>query len=144
MAANEGMAAFGTKLQMGSGNPVVYTDIAGVTEISGPNVDISTIDITNHNSPGGYAEFVTGIKDGGEVTVDLNYLPETHKPLTDLLDPAVGTTTLSPWRIMFPTGDKWDFSALVTGFEATAPFDDKLTASLTLKISGKPTLTLTI
>jgi len=45
----------------------------------------------------------------------------------ELIFPDVGVTT-------------WPFTALVTGFEPDEPVDDALSASVTLKITGKPTL----
>jgi len=47
-------------------------------------------------------------------------------------------------QLVFPddptTPTTWAFAAILTGFEPDAPYDDKLSASLTFKVTGKPTL----
>ena len=46
------------------------------------------------------------------------------------------------YKVVWPgTLGTWAFKALLTGFEPEAPHDDKLAASLTFKVSGKPTIT---
>lgn len=141
MSTGAGLAAFGTKLQLLT-TGATYVDIAGVTNIKLPVGTVTPIDITNHQSDDGYREFVTGLKEGGDITVDINYLPQTHTVFTDLLNPAVGSTGTKTWRIELPLGHKWDFDALLTGFDISAPVDDKLSATVTLKISGRPILTV--
>lgn len=129
-----GIAAFGTQLQKGS------TPIAEVTNITGPGLSVDTIDVTSHDSADGYEELVAGIIRSGEVTLDLNFMPAnaTHKALvTDLASRQANT-----YSLVFPDTAQttWSFSALVTGFSPGAPYDGKLSASVTLKLTGKPTL----
>ena len=42
------------------------------------------------------------------------------------------------FTVTFVAGFSWLFSAHVTGFEPSAPVDGALTASVSLKITGKP------
>jgi hypothetical protein len=44
------------------------------------------------------------------------------------------------YRIEWPSGAAWTFDAILTGYEPDSPYDDKLSASLTWKITGKPTV----
>jgi hypothetical protein len=47
-----------------------------------------------------------------------------------------------PRRIVFPDGvSRFDFDAILTGFESEASLDDKMSATVTFKLSGPPTLT---
>jgi predicted secreted protein len=50
-------------------------------------------------------------------------------------------TTPRNYQIVFPDGTTWKFGAILTGFEPDAPYDDKLAATLTWKVTGKPTIT---
>jgi predicted secreted protein len=138
-AAMAGIDGFGTQLKRGDGaGPEVFTAIANATSISAPGLSRNTIDVTAHDSPDQYAEFVGGIIDPGEVSIDVNYDPAVHDTLiADLED-----TDPRNYQLVFPDAGAttWSFAAVLTGFEATAPFDDKLTASLTYKVSGKPTI----
>jgi predicted secreted protein len=134
-----GIDGFGTQLQRGDGgSPQSYTSIANCTGITPPGMSRETIDVTTHGSPDGWMEFLGGLKDGGEVSADVNYDPSEHDILVDDFADALPRS----YRIVFPDPDatSWTFQAILTGFEPDAPYDDKLTATLTWKISGKPVL----
>ncbi|MCI0685726.1 MAG: hypothetical protein L0Y54_00595, partial [Sporichthyaceae bacterium] len=92
---------------------------------------------TAHDSPDQWREFQGGLRDGGELTVDINYDPTAHAGLlADLED-----ENPRSYQLVFPDtlSTTWTFKAILTGFEPDAPHDDKLTASVSFKISGKPT-----
>lgn len=134
-----GIDGRGTALQRGDGaTPEVFTTIANVTSINPPSMERETIDVTAHDSTDGWMEFVGGLKDGGEVSADINYDPGEHDSLVADFDDEDPRN----YRIVFPDDDAttWSFSAILTGFEPEAPYDDKLSASLTWKVTGKPTL----
>ena len=135
-----GLDGFGTLLKRGDGEAVeVFTAIANATNISGPGLARNTIDVTAHDSPDRHMEFVGGLVDPGEVSIDVNYAPVDHDTLVaDLQDEDPRN-----YQLVFPTtpAATWAFAAVMTGFEASAPYDDKLTATLTFKVSGKPTIT---
>lgn len=132
-----GIDAFGTQLLRGDGGtPEIFTAIANVTSISGPGLSRETIDVTAHDSPDGWMEFVGGLKDAGEVSADINYDPSKHDTLVADFDDDEPRN----YQLVFPDGTTWSFAAILTGFEPEAPYDDKLAASLTFKVTGKPTL----
>lgn len=140
-----GISAFGTLLKIGDGGSPTetFTTIAEVTSIGGPGLSLDTIEITNHSSPGGWREFIGGLLNAGEVSLDINYDPvgATHNATTGLIADMVART-LRHFQLVFPdTGSTtWSFTALVTLFEPSEPVDDKLAASVTLKLTGQPTL----
>lgn len=131
-----GLNAFGTRFQKQVGS--VWEDIADATGISGPGLERDTIDVSSHQSPQAWREFIGGMKDAGEVSIDVNYDPADHDELVSDLD---ADDPLS-YRIIFPDDENttWTFSAVMTGFEPDAPHDDKLSASLSFKVTGRPTL----
>jgi predicted secreted protein len=135
-----GLDAFGIKLQRGDGvTPTEgFVAIANVTSVKGPEIERETYDVTAHDSPNGWREFIGGLKDGGEVSVEVNYDPRSHDPLvSDFDDP-----TPRNYKMLFPgTLGSWAFAAILSGFSQEAPVDDKLSAELTFKVSGKPTIT---
>lgn len=137
MAGEDG---FGTQFKRGDGaDPEVFSALASVTNVSGPGLTRETIDVTAHDSPDQWMEFLGGLKDGGEVTLDINYRPSVHDALVADLDDEDPRN----YQLVFPDVDAttWGISAIMTGFEPEAPYDDKLAASLTFKVNGKPTLT---
>lgn len=141
----DALSSFGTLLKLGDGaTPTeAFTTIAEVLDISGPSLSLETEEATNHSSPGGWGEHVGTILEGGEVSFEVNFLPSNATQsysaglLKDMTD-----RTLRNFQLVFPTTPAitWAFSALVTGFEPDAAVKGKLKASVTLKVSGQPTL----
>ena len=118
-----------------------WTTIAQVRDITGPGLELNTIDATDRDSSNKWMEFVSGLKDGGEVSFDIAYDPSnaTHGATSGLLD-MLEQGTSDSFQVQFPGGVSWTFTAFVTGFEPSAPLDDLLTASVTMKLTGQPTL----
>jgi predicted secreted protein len=135
-----GLDAFGTQLQRGDGaTPTeTFTAVANVTDITPPGIERETYDVTAHDSPEAWREFTGGLKDGGEVEIEINYDPREHDDLVaDFAD-----SEPRNYKVVWPgTLGNWAFAAILTNFEPEAPHDDKLAASLTFKVSGKPTIT---
>lgn len=129
--------AFGTKLQMTIAT--VLTDIAKVTNVKPYSKKVDIIDNSSHDSTEEWREKLAGMKDAGEVQLDLNYDPAatTHKALEDALD--AGTAIV--FAIKFanaPTGRvTGTFSGIVKGLDVGAPFDSKYSGNVVIEISGK-------
>lgn len=138
------IGAFGTLLKIGDGETEeTFTTIAEVINISGPGLSMDTIDVTSHSSTEGWREYIGGLLDAGELNFDINFIPteNTHKLATGLLGDLAAKTKRN-FQLVFPDGSSttWSFTALVTGFEPAEAIDDKLAASVSLKLTGKPTL----
>jgi hypothetical protein len=101
-------AAYGTLLKING------TTVAGVTNISGPNLTLETIDVTNHSSTSGWREFVAGLKDGGEVTFDIVYDPAgaTHMNASSGLLYELDQGTSESFSLTFPDSGAtvWSFT----------------------------------
>lgn len=115
-----------------------WDTIAAVRDIEGPGLAVDTIEAHDRDG-GGWKEFMGGLKDGGEVSFDIAYDPaeDTHDGGTGLVS-WLGAT--KDWRMALPASVNWDFSAILTTFQPTAPLNDLFTASITLKVTGAPTL----
>ena len=121
------------------------TDIAEVTSIGGPKLARDTIEVTHHQSTDMWREFIKGLKDGGEVSLELNFMPfdtSHNAATTGILADFGDDTTVAAWVLTFPDSGatQWEFDGIVTAFETSEPFDDKLMASVTIKVTGVPTL----
>lgn len=136
-------AAFGAKLQYETATPGTYADIAGVRDIGGPAFSGDTVDVTTHDSPDRFREFLKTLMDAGEVSFDLVWDPEDAAGQKHLLDQMVVATSAN-YRIVFNTAadKKWGFVAFVTGFEPNNPVEGEISASVKMKVTGKPTLTV--
>lgn len=131
--------AFGTTIGMGNGDgpPETFTNVADVTSIDVLDIDVDNIDATSHDSTGQWREFVASLKDAGELSLDLNYDPSAHGTLFS----AIGVE--KNWQITLTDSGAAvvTFAAFINGFSAQAPYDDKLSATVTLKVTGAVTIT---
>ena len=130
------ISSFGTLLKRGA------VTIAEVRDVTGPSLQQSTAEVTNHSSPGRYREFLATVIDGGEVTFEIGYVPSeaTHGVAAGGLLDDMENGNISAYSVTFPDTTAWSFSAIVTGFEPSAPVDGALTANVTFKVAGQPTL----
>lgn len=144
MPISNAVSAFGTFLKRGNGaSPEVFATIAEVSSISGPSITLETIDVTTHSSGEPWRQFVGGLLDGGEVSFDINFIPTnaTHGYSAGLLKDMTDRTQRN-FQLVFPDNlaTTWAFTGLVTAFECSEAIDDVIKASVTVKLSGKPTL----
>lgn len=124
---SDGISGFGTTISVDA------TPIAEVSSISISGMSADDIDLTHHESPDGFREFVSGVVDGGTVDIELNYTKAQRAALMAL------------WRdnetfvITYPDNSTDTFDGYINDFGQESPFDDKLSCTATFKISGKPT-----
>jgi predicted secreted protein len=128
-------SAMGTKLKKGS------TAIAELTSIGGLDLSADTIETTTLDSADGFRTYAQGLKDAGEVSLSGYFDPTDHEGLFDDFESGVAAT----YTIEFPAalGAKWEFNAIVTAYSTGAEMEDNVSFEATLKVSGKPTLTVT-
>lgn len=127
--------AFGTKLKRGN------EYVARLLNISPPEFSRADIDVTNHDSPGGFKEFIPGLKEAGEVPIEGHLFPtdDTQKGLLA----AVDIDEPEPWVIEFPTVPKMyiSFDGYVKSFKVgNATVDGVITFSAAIKVTGKPVI----
>ena len=140
----EALAAYGTLVKVGDGgDPETFATIAELLDISGPNWRLSTEDATNHSSPSAWGEKIATIKDGDDITFQVNYVPDgTSHGYTSGLLKLLDDRALTNFQVVFPdTGSTtWEFAGYVAGVGPGAPVRGKLTAAITISIAAAPTL----
>lgn len=114
----------------------IFTAVAGVRSISGPGLARDTIDATDMDSTERWREFVSGLKDGGEVTLEVEFDPDGTDVTNWLAD--INDDDAGYYKIVFPDTTEWGFAGFMTAFEPDDPHDDLMTASVTYKLTGKP------
>ena len=138
---SNGIAAYGTKLLVGDGGGTeVFTAVAEVRNIGGPELSVDTTDVTPHSTSAPWRHHVATLIDGGEVSIDLNFLPSAADQ-TALRADLIARTKRNfriEWPIT-PTAQRASFAAFVTKLSPSAPHDGELSASMTLKITGPVT-----
>lgn len=136
---SDAIAGLGAEFKRGDGaSSEGFTAIAEVINITGPGLTRAFIDVTHLGSTGGYREFITGFRDGGEYTFTANFTrAEYDLILADYEsdDPVNYQVVLSD-----TDGTTFEFAGFVTALPATIPFDDKITVDVTIKITGGVTI----
>jgi predicted secreted protein len=114
-----------------------WENIAEVNSITGPGMTKDFIDVTSLDSTGGYREYITGFRDGGNVSLSMNMTRITW----DLMLADFESDDLQHYNIVLPDNENTSisFAGLVTEMPLTIPTDDKVTMDVTIKVSGMPT-----
>lgn len=142
--ATNAISANGTLLQIGDGaTPTeAFTTIAEVKTIGGPTLSARMQEVIHH-SGGGWVDKLAILLDAGDVSFEINFIPTdaTHSYAAGLLKDFYNKTRRN-FKLIFPDAGTttWQFAAFVSEFESNAPSDNVLTASVTLTVTGVPTL----
>lgn len=137
MSATRAKCMAGTQVSFASvDSPAVFTHLGEITNITKTGQKLETDDATNHDSTSGYREYIGTIKDGGEWTLDYNFVPADAGQAA--LSSRFEAKKAINWRIELPNNDgTFTFAALVTEFGNFAlPVDKRSSSSLKLKVTG--------
>ena len=141
---SNGLEAQGVVLQRGDGEETeTFTKVAEITSFNGPGGSASVIDMTNLESEA--KEKKIGLRDEGQISFECNLIPSdvgqtglredrASRALRNfkfLLTDDPGGTGSSPTTL--------EFSAFVLNFSISGAVDGKISASVTLEISGPVT-----
>jgi predicted secreted protein len=134
-------AAVGTEFRIGDGGTPteVFTKVAEVLSLSGPEITAEEIDVTSLDSTGGYKEVITGLKDGGTVALEMNWIRTNAQQ--GILRGMVDSGLQRNGRIVFSDTTQAAFGFKVTSFSMGAEPGAQLKASVNIKISGAVTWT---
>lgn len=107
--------------------------------ITPPSLKRGFIDVTNLTSPDNCKEFVPGMLEAGDLSVDFHF-PATAVTVAATMNEALEANYLKGCVITFPNGGSVTFDAFVTEFaiNQVQVGDNAVTGKLTLKVSGKP------
>ena len=143
MAASVANVAHGTLLKIGA------TTILEVKDITGPSYTREEVEVTHQESPLNSREYIPGLLVPGEVTFEINFLPDDETQQAILQDLNVDKTIQS-FSILWAsdrgtpvTAVTQAFTGFVTSFEPSAPLDGVLSGSLTIKIATIQTMATT-
>lgn len=133
--ASNAFSSQDTTLKIGS--PLVL--VAEITNSSGPDEVREIIDITTLNSPGGRREKITGLRDGGQISLDLNFTRVGF----DVFQDEMSTEIVTPYEVKYNDAGQTTFSgnALVVTQGRATSLGDRVTMSVVLEITGEETLT---
>ena len=138
--------SYGSKFKVGNGaTPEVFSDVAEVKDITPPQYEREVHDVSHHGSDGGFKEYIAGWRDGGEVELLLNWLPTdgTHDDKTGLLADYHDNARHN-YKIVLPDNlATIAFSGVITAYQPDMETAKGAELSVTIKVSGKPTISYT-
>ena len=105
---------------------------AEILDVNPPSLSRESVEVTHQGTTGGKDFIPADLYDAGECSFDVHFNPDTAPPI----DEAAETITIT-----FPSGATWAFSGFLTGYEPKAPLEDKMTATVTIKVTGEITIT---
>ena len=117
-----------------SGSAGGWKRIAEINNITGPGMSRDTIDTTTLDTQDGYRTFIAGFRNAGTMTLAMNFTQASYllmKGDFESNDPVA-------YQVVLPDTEETviEFDGLVTEIPLTIPTDDKITADVTIQISG--------
>ena len=107
--------------------------LAEVLDITPPGMSRESIQSSHMGTLVAHTFSPSKLYDGGEADFELAFEPNWAVPISAAAQSVV---------ITFPDSGSstWTFDAFVTGYEPTDPLEDRMTATLTLKVTGAVTI----
>ena len=130
----------GVLIQRGDGaSPEVFTTIPEIVSFDGPGGSASEIDVSDLASSA--REFRMGLKDEGDFSFEMMYLPNNAQH-SGLQDDRTNRTLRSFQIVLTDSPQSYlKFTGYVREFSISGGVDDVIRASVTLRISGAVTIT---
>ena len=122
-----------------SGFSMEFTDI-NIDGLSREAIDVSHLGTSAGTSGVGSKPFIGGkLSDPGEISMEGHFDPDKTPPLQGATE---AITITFPLVAGDSTSATWAGNGFLTGFSQTTPLEDKMGASLTVKMSGEWTITV--
>jgi len=116
------------------------TTVTKLTNIGLPACSADDLDITTHDNTDRVRAFIKGLIDPGELSLEGIFTYQAYSDAYNLVFTA-STTTVTITLPTSPSVTKFECKGYMKSLEGSAPHDDKIDFSATVKISGKPTIT---
>jgi predicted secreted protein len=130
------ISSVGTKFYRWPSTSDNWAALSEILSLEGPTQTRETIDVTNLDSTGGYREFIGSFRDGGTVTLSMNFLRANY----DLLHTDFEDDTPGNYKIVLPdtANTTIEFEGLVQEMPLSASVGNQVTANVTIKVTGEP------
>ncbi len=138
------LAAINTLLQIGDqASPETWRTVANCNDFQPIAPSATVVDVTSHSTGTPWRQKIITLLDAGKVTAKIFYVPTegTHDDTTGLLA-LLTNRALTHFRIVFPDSPatKFTFFGYVSAFTINSPVAGVEEGSLTIEITGQPTL----
>lgn len=120
---------------IGTGTTITWNGaIAEVLDVTPPGMSRESVQSSHMGSTVAHTFLPTVLYDAGELSIEMAFLPSFASAFLATVGTAV---------ITFPDSGAtvWTFEAFATGYEPADPLEDRMTATLTLKVTGAIAIT---
>lgn len=136
---SDAMIGYGSYFHISRDGGSTWLPVAEVTSITPPSDTVDQVDVTHMQSPNRRREFVPGLSDPGSASLEMNFVPGSASDL--LIQEIRGTGEQVKCRITFPSSVTWVFDGQIESYEPAIPNEDKMTATVSFKVSGSTVAT---
>ena len=128
----------GTILQRWDETSALWKAIAEITSIKGPGMKRDTIEVTNLDSTGGWKEFIAGFREGGTVSLSMNFTRDSY----DLMMADFESDVVQNYEIVLPddVATSFEFEGYVTELPLNITVKDAVSADCTIMVTGPITV----
>jgi hypothetical protein len=141
--ATKARLVYGSTIEWGT-DGATWAPLPEAKTLAVPEVETDYQEVTSLDSAGGYREYIPGLKDAGELSLECNYT-------SDLFETALGyqsNRTLVYFRTTLPmetgqttSGDVIEFTALVSPALQQNEVGEPIALTLNMRTSGEVTFT---
>jgi hypothetical protein len=118
---------------IGTGTSISWESFLGeLLDVNPPGASREAIDVSHMGTGSSHIFTPADLVDWGEMTVTIAYDPSDTPPI----DSAASSCTIT-----FPDGSIWVFNAFMTSMKPAVPLEDKMTAEVTVKVTGDLAIT---
>lgn len=123
---------------VGAGVTVTFSSgfFAQILSVDGPTLSREAVETTHSTTSTGKTFIPSAFWDPGEITVEINFDADATPPISAV---AETVTVTYPIPTGSTTGATWSASGFMTAFSPSAPIEDRMTATATIKLSGDVT-----
>jgi predicted secreted protein len=117
-----------------------FVELAEIINVTPGEATADRIDATHMQSPNRRREYISGLIDNGEASFEVNWVPgsDTDVMIRELFE----SGEIRQHRITFPGPAPRvtvTYEASIIGFSKAIPIDDRMTATITVAVSGAET-----
>ena len=133
--SSSGVFGLGSTLKIGG------TTVDQLTNIGLPSANADDLDITTHDNTDRVRQFIKGLIDPGELSLEGIFTSEAYTAIYDLVFTS-STSTITITLPTTPSTTQFVCTGYVKSLEGSTPHDDKIDFSATVKLASKPTISL--
>lgn len=137
MATEDPSIGYGAEFWLANAGAVL-TELVGVFNMGLPNDQADPVEVTHYKSPQKRKEYIDGLTDAGDLTVEMNYAPGSATDVLVREARAAGTVRAFKQVLTDGNGDPWEITGtcIVRGYERNIPNGDRKAATMTIRVSG--------